>query len=150
MTTFAFKVTDKSGNFPVILNVTRLDYNWNGQIKTKAIASAPDGQMRGDPRFLDFGRKVEGFVAYGVMTSWAQVVDIRAKLNGVDANSDDVDDNGGNWWMNRECRFYITSSDYHKGAVADFKCYLDRTTGGEGNIKFTLTFVVADKFFQSF
>ncbi len=137
MTTFAMKVTDKDGNNPITLNVTRLDYNWNGQIKSKAIVSTPGGATRGTPRFLDFGRKIEGFVAYGVMTHWDQVAAIRHNMN-------------EHWWENRESRFYITSSDYHKGAVADFKCYMDRTQGGEANIKFTLTFVIADKFFQSF
>ena len=137
MTTFAFKITDKNGDYPTILNVSRLDYNWNGQIKTKAIVSAPGDATRGLPRFMDFGRKIEGFVAYGVMTHWDQVMAIKHNLD-------------GHWWEGRAARFYISSGDYHEGQVADFKCYMDRGLGGEINIKFTLTFVIAGKFFDSF
>jgi hypothetical protein len=137
VTTFAIKITDKNGSNSTTLRVSRLDFSWSGQIKTKAIASTPTGTARGTPRFLDFGRKVEGFVAYGIMTNWDEVTAIRHNLN-------------EHWWADREARFYVTSSDYHKGQVADFKCYMDRMQGGEANIKFTLTFVLADKFFQSF
>ena len=132
-TTFTWQIKDKDDNNVTTLTCSRADFNWSGNIKTWSVTSTPGGATRGTPRFFDFGRKTEGFVLYGIMQSWTEVMALRTLLN-------------GKYWEKRPPKLYISSGDSHSGQVADFKAYMDRTQGGEALIKFTLTFVIASKF----
>ena len=135
-TSFEIKITDSSDANSHTFNVTRLDYNWNGQIKSYAVVSTPTSTTRGTPRFFDFGRKIEGLVIYGWMDTWDEVMAVRTLIN-------------EDWWEGRPAKFYVSSADSHNGQVADFKAYNDRMSGGEKNIKYTLSFVIASKFSES-
>ncbi len=144
MTTFTWQIKDRADANVKSFTVERADFNMSTNIKTFSPTSTPDGTDRGTPRFFDFGRKTEGFVLYGVMQSWTEVMDVRHHI-------------AVHWWQKsgtegvggtalRGCRLYISSADYHTGQVADFKAYTDRKQGGEACIRYTLTFVIASEF----
>lgn len=130
MVTYAFKITDKNGANTHDFNVTRWDFNLNRQLKYFPWVSTADQTTITTGIIFDFGRKVEGFVIYGNITGgYEEVAAIRTLIN-------------EKWWNLRPARFYVASSTYHEGQVADFKAYCDRTQGADLNIKYTLVFTV--------
>ena len=133
MTSFEFKITDGAGNNSHTFHVTRWDFNDNRQLKYFPFVSTAAQTTITTGIIFDFGRKVEGFVLYGVIPGgYSEVMAIRTLIN-------------EEWWNHRPAKLYLESGSSHSGQVADFKCYCDRNLGGEANIKFTLVFTVGEE-----
>jgi len=132
-TAYNFKITDKNDANAHSFNVTRWDFNLNRQLKYFPWVSTPTQASLTTGIIFDFGRKVEGFVIYGVINGgYDEVMAIRTLIN-------------EKWWENRPAKLYITNASSHSGQVADFKAYCDAGQGGDTNIKFTLTFTVGEE-----
>jgi len=134
MSNYDIKITDNNGNNAHTFDVTRWDFNYSPQIKTFPIANSTIATSRALQILIDFGRKLEGFVLYGVIRGgYQEVMEIRTKMT-------------QSWWQHRPNRLYFSSGDYHTGAVADFKAYNDRYQGGDDNVKYVLTYVIGQEF----
>jgi hypothetical protein len=129
-TAYNFKITDKNDANAHSFNVTRWDFNENRGLKYYPFVSRLTQPTITTGTIFDFGRKVEGFVIYGVIKGgYDEVVAIRTLIN-------------EKWWELRPAKLYITDASSHSGQVADFKAYCDAGQGADTNIKFTLTFTV--------
>jgi hypothetical protein len=114
-------------------NVTRWDFNLNRGLKYYPFVSTRNQETITTGTIFDFGRKVEGFVLYGVIKGgYDEVMEIRTLIN-------------EDWWEFRPAHLFITDASEHKGQVADFKAYCEAGQGGDTNIKFTLTFTVGNE-----